>query len=367
LNESPCPNVRKYLKSQPRTDDQHGESLRKVRNPGDAKLATVSIIIPAYNEADTLPMLRQRITQTIDAHTEHTFELIIVDDHSSDETDRLLTEWSRSDRRVKIIRFARNAGSHAAWTAGLVRCTGDCAVLMAADLQDSPDTLSDMFTRWREEFDVVWATRSHRPGESLSTRCFSKLYWWIMRCTSIQHGPREGADFVLIDRKVINVYNTIGEKNTSLLSMLMWTGFRQTSIEAVKAARVAGKSKWTLTRKIKLVIDSIVSFSDLPIRMVSIVAAVFVVGAIVLGSTVIASRLLGATLMPTSTAAILCVLLFGFGCVLFALGILGEYLWRTFDQVRDRPRYIIERTANFNRSTAARHHSSEVVTTADDS
>lgn len=303
----------------------------------------VSVIIPAYNEAQTLPRLRDRLTAVLDGLREYRCEIVLVDDHSADATPALLEEWVQADARVRGLRFARNCGSHAALAAGLTHCRGDCAVLMAADLQDPPELIAELLTQWRSGQQVVWAARESRRGESLRTRLFSRLYWGLMRLVANHDVPPQGADVVLLDRVVIDTVNRIDERNTSLVSLLMWLGFRQTRISYVKQERAGGRSGWTFAKRLKLAIDSVVSFSSLPIRLTWLSGLLFLAGAASWLAACIGGRVTGAFAPPLLGAATIGLLLTGFGILLTFLGGVGEYVWRAYDEVRGRPRYVIER------------------------
>jgi dolichol-phosphate mannosyltransferase len=299
----------------------------------------VSVVIPAFNEEPTLPWLRARLTAVAAMLPEYDFEFLLVDDHSADATPRLLEAWTQADPRVRGLRLARNCGSHAAVTAGLVHCTGDCAVVMAADLQDPPELLAELLRQWRAGFEVVWAVRSGRRGVSWAGRVCSHLYWATMRRIALAETPRQGADVVLLDRKVIDAVGVIGEKNTSLLSLLVWLGFRQTHIPYVKVERVAGRSGWTFAKRLKLAIDSVVSFSTLPIRLTWLCGLLFLGGAVLWTTVAVA----GWARVGAVNALIVGLLLLGFGVLLTFLGAVGEYVWRAYDEVRGRPRYLVER------------------------
>ena len=181
------------------------------------------------------------------------------------------------------------------------------------------------------------------------------MYYRLMRWMALPEMPAKGADFLLIDRKVIDACNAISEKHTSLLAMILWMGFRQTSIEYVKQARHAGKSKWTLAKKLKLFVDSIVSFSYVPIRLMSLLGLLMAAGGFVYALAVVVGRLTGWVAAGTGFAALMTVLLVGQGAILIMLGILGEYLWRTFDEARGRPRYIIEEYVTSNGQASTPH------------
>jgi glycosyltransferase involved in cell wall biosynthesis len=299
----------------------------------------ISVITSFLNEVDNLPAWKQRVEAAF-AESGETYELVFVDDHSSDGSTVLVRNWSADDSLIQYIRLSRNCGSHAAFSAGLETCRGDCAILLAADLQDPPETIPRLLHEWQQGYNVVWAARSERLGESWSTKLFSSAYYRIMQRLALPDMPRQGADFVLLDRKVIDAYNAIPEKNTSFLAMILWLGFRQTTIAYVKEARAAGKSKWTFARKIKLLVDSIVSFSFAPIRFASYLGMLVSLSAFAFSIDVFVNALFGKPIEGYSS--LMMIVLWLGGIQLLILGILGEYLWRAFDQVRGRPYYIVE-------------------------
>ena len=307
-------------------------------------MTRLSIITAFLNEATNLPLFRDRVlelAQGLDVEV----EVILVDDHSLDASPVIAKQWVREDARVSYLRLSHNCGSHAAFSAGLARCSGDCAVLLAADLQDPPESVPELLTQWRKGHDVVWAVRSQREDERWTTILFANIYYWLMRRFALPDMPSKGADFLLVDRKVIDAYNSIPEKNTSFLAMILWMGFRQTSITYVKQARHRGTSKWTLGKKLKLFIDSMVSFSYVPIRIMSLLGLFMASGGFGYALVIIIGRIMGWVAAGTGFAALMTVLLVGQGGILLMLGILGEYLWRTFDEARGRPRYILEEFA----------------------
>jgi len=307
----------------------------------------VSVVTPVYNEQDNLPELAERVFAVADQLAERglSVELVLVDDCSRDRTPEIAQQLVSQSQRVQYIRFARNSGSHAALSAGLAACHGDCAMLMAADLQDPPELLPTFIEHWQAGHDVVWAVRAGRDGETLRTRAFARVYYWVMRKTALPNMPATGADFCLVDRKVIDAYCGIGEKNTSIMAMLLWLGFKQTSFDYVKQARHGGRSGWTLAKKIKLFVDSLVSFSYVPIRLMSALGMLMAFSGFCYAALVVFGRLAGWPALQTGTgfAALMTVLLVGQGTILLMLGVLGEYVWRSFDESRGRPRYVIER------------------------
>lgn len=315
----------------------------------------VSVVIPAYNEADTLSLLRERLTRVMDSLPDHDFEVVLVDDHSTDATPDLIHDWAHDDPRIRGLRFSRNFGSHAAFTAGLTECTGDCAALIAADLQDPPELLERLIAEWHDGHEVVWGVRARRQGESWKTLLFSRVYWAVVRTFALAETPKEGADSVLLDRRVIDAFTAIGEKNTSLLSLLMWIGFRQTRIRYVKGERAGGVSGWTLSKRLKLAIDSVVSFSSVPIRVTWLAGLLFLTAAGLWAVLAVVGASLGIVRVAPIASVMLGVMLLGFGVLLSCAGAIGEYVWRAYDESRDRPRYIIERRMGQMASPAPAH------------
>jgi polyisoprenyl-phosphate glycosyltransferase len=300
----------------------------------------ISILTPAFNEAANLPALYERLVDTMRA-IGGDWEWVIVDDHSRDETFAVIEALALRDSRVRGFRLARNSGSHVAITCGLHHVEGDAAVMMAADLQDPPETLASMVARWREGAQVVWATRRVRPGDP-SHRGFAALYYWIMRrVVGMTEMPARGTDFFLIDRVVLEAFRRFPERNVSVLALITWLGFRQESVEYDKQPRIAGQSGWTLSRKIKLVVDSVTSFSDFPIRICTYLGLTLMIAALV-------PLILSVALLPQLGGGILFLLslIVGLaGVQLLAVGIVGEYVWRALEESRRRPAYLIEAVA----------------------
>lgn len=311
-----------------------------------APFIKLSVVVAAFNEEGNIPLLYQRLVQlpwqTMGAEP----EIIFVDDHSRDNTPKILRELVQKDSRVRLLRFSKNFGSHKAFTAGLENCSGDAAVILAADLQDPPETIPELLERWRAGAKVVWAVRAARHGESAQTKTFSRLYWWLMRRYAEVQPPREGADFLLVDRRILEVLKTSPEKHTSLLALIQWMGFEQDFITYEKQARHSGSSKWTLRKKIKLALDSFISFSYAPVRLMSAAGLLFAFSGFIY-AMIVAVRAFAFGSPVQGWPALMCVVLMVSGVQLIMLGLLGEYMWRTFDETRGRPRYIVEERLNF--------------------
>jgi dolichol-phosphate mannosyltransferase len=298
----------------------------------------LSILTPAFNESVNLEQLHARITQTM-AALGGAWEWLIVDDHSRDDTFAVIQRIAAADPHVRGIRLARNSGSHIAITCGLHHVRGDAAVMMASDLQDPPETLGALLEKWRQGAQVVWAARRQRPGDAAHAG-FAAVYYWIMRhIVGMKEMPETGADFFLVDRVVIDAFRRCEERHASVFALIAWLGFKQEYIEYDKQPRAAGRSGWTLARKIKLVVDSVTGFSDAPIKACSI-----------LGTGLLAVGLLLFVVGLFSGAfTLLHALIVGLaGLQLLAVGVVGEYVWRALDESRRRPAFIIEASTEPN-------------------
>ena len=300
----------------------------------------ISIITPAYCEAENLPVLHTHLQAVLQKHAQP-WEWIVVDDHSSDHTFEVVSRLAQNHENISAIRLSKNCGSHVAVMAGLRLCSGQCAVVMAADMQDPPELIISMLAAWENGTQVVWAARRHREGETQTTLGFSRFYYWLMRnIVKIKNIPPRGADFFLIDKQVIQALNQFDENNISLLALLSWVGFRQQTIEYDKQARLHGQSGWSVSKKLKLVIDSITAFSFLPIRVMSVIGFLMALFGFLYAFVVLTNRFLNEPAQGWSSLMVV-VLVVG-GLQMLMLGILGEYLWRALDESRRRPRYLIE-------------------------
>jgi polyisoprenyl-phosphate glycosyltransferase len=311
----------------------------------------LSIITPAYNEAENLDAMYERLAAAL-AASDLDWEWVIVDDHSRDTTFAVTRALAARDVRVRGLRLARNSGSHTAISCGLHHVTGDAAVILAADLQDPPETLAAMLAEWRKGAQVVWAVRRTRAGETVPTLGFSRFYYFIMRhVVGMKEMPATGADFFLADRVVVDAFRRFPERHVSVLALVTWMGFRQTFIEYDKQARHAGQSGWTLAKKVKLVVDSVTGFSDFPIRLCSYAGVLLMTLGLLVGVAGVATwpNLGGAVLIA------LAVMLGIGGLQLVALGTIGEYVWRGLDESRRRPAFLVEEVAGTVTSPVAVH------------
>lgn len=301
----------------------------------------ISVIFPTYNEQDNISALYERLVAVTAGIQEHDFEFVFVDDCSTDETHFKLCTLREKDDRVHLIRFARNCGSHAAVDAGLAMCAGDIAIVLAADLQDPPEIIPRLVAQWEKGYRVVWGMREKRHGENFMTLVFSRAYYFMMnRLTDVKRPPT-GADVVLIDRSVIEAFKQSPEKNSSVFMLIAWLGFSQTYIEYVKEVRHTGISKWTFSKRLKMLFDSLISFSYAPLRFMSLMGAISAFAGLLYALVIFINAFRGIPVQGWATLMIVVLLLGGFQMAM--MGMLGEYLWRTYDETRGRPRYVIEK------------------------
>ena len=300
----------------------------------------VSIIIPVYFNEDNLIPLYNDIKEKFIDIIDYSYELVFVNDGSKDNSYSRLQELSNLDSNIKIINLSKNFGSHAAVLCGLANCTGDCAIVKAADLQEPTEILLEMINSWKNGNNVVLAVRESRD-EGFFQTFFAGLYYKLVQKMALPNMPDKGFDVYLIDRKVINVLVSLDEKNSALTGQILWCGFKTSKIYYNRLARSTGTSKWTLQKKIKLVMDTLFGFTDLPIKIVINFGLISIVGSTIWAAFTIYNKLSG-NIEVSGWTSLFIFQLFSFGVIMFTLGILGSYLWRTFDAARKRPPYIIE-------------------------
>lgn len=306
----------------------------------------LSIVIPCYYNELNIPVTTAELIHNetlFPADLE--FEYILVDDGSKDNTFAELKKFHEAyPHKVKIVKLAGNVGSHSAVLAGLQYVTGDCCTMISADLQDPPELIVKMYDYWLKGFRLVLANREDRE-DSFGQKLFANTYHYLIRKLAIKSIPPGGCDFALFDKKLVDVLISINEKNTNNLYLLPWMGFDHVSIPYTRRKRKIGKSRWTASKKIKLFIDSFVSFSFFPIRAISFLGLILGIVAFIYGVFVLIAKLFGMIELQGWTA-IMIVLLFVSAFQMLALGIIGEYVWRTLDAVRNRPNYIIDEVIN---------------------
>jgi dolichol-phosphate mannosyltransferase len=308
-----------------------GESSTEPRT-----LTLLSVVAPLYNEEETAVEFCER---TIAALGGLPFELVLVDDGSTDATPALLAQVAAGDERVRVISLSRNFGHQAAITAGLDHARGDATVMIDGDLQDPPEVILKMLQRWRTGSDVVFAVRRERPGETRMKLATARWFYRLFsRVAQVELEPNAG-DFRLLDRRALDALNSMRERDRFLRGMTSWVGFEQTSVDYERDPRFAGETKYTLRRMLRFGLDAISSFSNVPLQAATVLGFIFSIIAFLAIPVAIAFRVAG-EFVPGIATVLLVVLLLG-GIQLITVGIIGEYLGRVYDEVKGRPLYIV--------------------------
>ena len=308
-------------------------------------MSKLSIIVPVYWNSDTLMLLYQDMKEKI-LHKLEEYEIVFVDDGSGDNSWEIMNQIREMDENVRLVRLSRNFGEHAAILAGLSVCTGDCAVTKQADLQEDSELILQLYEKWKEGNKVVLAVRAERD-ESAVKKFFANLYYTLMRKLVVKDMPKGGFDCYLLDRQVIEVLLMLDEKNSALTLQVLWVGFKSDRVYFHRKNREIGKSRWTLSKKVKLVVDSMMSFSYFPVRFMSFLGSAYAIAAVVWGIVLVAQKVSGVEDMPGWTS-LMVLMLFSFGVIMVMLGLLGEYIWRALDASRNRPPFLIDETKGFD-------------------
>jgi dolichol-phosphate mannosyltransferase len=308
---------------------------------------SVSVIIPIFNEYEGVPFLVDSLNEFFGQHPDLNAEVIFVNDGSKDNTVERLSEMSHKTYRAKVISFSRNFGSHAALRAGIANASGDYICFNYADLQDPLELIVQMKELMEQGNDIVWAQRESTKV-SWGEKMFSKFYAYLMKKFAFKNFPEKGFDIVMFNKKVAAEVNKNVEANSSIFLQILGMGFQQTNITYKKRERKTGVSKWTLSKKIKLFIDSFVAFSYAPIRFVTIVGITFFFVGMLWTAYIIVRKIFFHDL-AAGWPALMSILMIGFGITNISLGIIAEYLWRTLDASRKRQVFIIDDIKELNK------------------
>ncbi len=305
-------------------------------------MSRVSVVVPVYCNAESLPDLHKRLASVADSAPSDSFEFLFVDDGSSDASWEVLRGLQAADPRVTLVKLSRNFGSNQALLAGLSHAQGDAIATLAADLQDPPELVLEMLSHWKAGRKVVLAARRNRFDPGL-TNLFADAFYALFRRFAIASMPRRGFDFFLIDRSVCELVNRIQENNTYLMGLILWLGFDPACVYYDRAARQQryGGSRWTGRRKVNYFVDSFVAFSYAPLRAASLLGLAIAALGVAYAVFVVVLRVTRGFEVQ-GWASLMVALLVLSGVQLFVTGVLGEYLWRTLDETRRRPRFIVE-------------------------
>jgi glycosyltransferase involved in cell wall biosynthesis len=300
---------------------------------------TYSIVVPVYNELESLPQLYQRL-QPVMKGTRETWELILVDDGSTDGSTEVIQGLAAKDRHVRPVIFARNFGHQIAITAGWDYARGDAVVIIDADLQDPPEAILELARKWKEGYDVVYAVRAERPGDSWFKRFTAALFYRIIyRITDVSI-PVDSGDFRLMDRKVVDVLKKMRERHRFPRGMSAWVGFRQIGVQYKRSPRYAGVTKYPFRKMLGLALNAITSFSYFPLQ-VATYFGFFSAGLAILAIPIVVYLRMAGIPQFTGQATTLIAVLFLGGIQLISLGVLGEYIGRLYDEAKGRPLYVV--------------------------
>lgn len=307
---------------------------------------TYSIIAPIYNEIENLPELHRRVKEVMDSSGEP-WELILVDDGSTDGSTQKIREIAQADKTVRPVIFARNFGHQVAITAGWDYARGDAVIIIDADLQDPPEVILELANKWKEGYEVVYAVRAEREGETWFKKFTAAMFYRLIYSITDVKIPVDTGDFRLMDRKVVNVLKQMKERHRFPRGMSAWVGFRQIGVQYKRAARVAGVTKYPFRKMLKLALNAITGFSYFPLQVATYFGFASAGVSIFAIPVVAAMRLAGSHFFEGQTTTLISVLFLG-GVQLISLGILGEYIGRLYDEAKGRPLYIVSEAPEEN-------------------
>lgn len=312
----------------------------------------LSIVIPVFNEEEVLPILFERLRALI-AKLECEVEVVFVDDGSRDRTAEIIEKAHTEDRRFKLVQFSRNFGHPAAITAGMDHATGDAVVLMDADLQDPPELILEMVARYREGYDVVQAKRASRKKDTFFKRTTAALFYRVMGMLTHQQMEENVGEFRLMSRSVVNAVSGMREHHRLVRGMVSWVGFRQTTVFFERPARSAGETKYPLSKMIRLSVDGVTSFSTAPLRIASFLGVASLVAGFCYAGYALYMRFVKGSVVQGWTSLVLINIFFS-SIVLLCLGVVGEYVGRIFEEVKNRPLYLVSRKLDGQTDTVAK-------------
>jgi len=312
----------------------------------------ISIVVPCLNEQEVLRETNRRLLAVLE-QLPLKFEILYVDDGSSDATPDILREFQALDERIRVVRFSRNFGHQLAITAGLEHASGDAVAILDADLQDPPEVLADFVAKWMDGFDVVYGVRAEREGETAFKRGTAKLFYRLMGKLSDTEIPADTGDFRLMSRQVVDALLAMPERDRFVRGMVSWLGFSQAAIPYRREARAAGATKFSLFKMMRFATDGVVSFSTLPLRLATWVGFA-ASGIAILGILItVIERLLGVEGLVKGWASLLVAILFLGGVQLICMGIIGEYVGRIYGESKRRPLYVVRERMGFQARCAA--------------
>ena len=300
----------------------------------------ITIVVPFLNEKDNLPVLLERVAGVF-APRQEDWELLLVDDGSTDGSAEWAVEQAQANRHVRVVRLSRNFGHQLAITAGLDRSDGDAVVVMDADLQDPPETIGAMVDKWSEGFEVVYAVRRSRAGETWMKKFLAAGFYRVFRRLAKVNVPMDAGDFRLVDRCVVDALREMRELHRFMRGLTCWVGFRQASVEYDRAARFAGETKYPVWKSARLAFDAITSFSASPLRWIAVLGVGICLLAVLWVLIVIVQAVVRPDTLQRGWASIVAAIVFLSGIQLVSIGLLGQYVSRIFEEGKRRPLYLV--------------------------
>lgn len=309
----------------------------------------ISVVIPMYNEEAVIEECYKRLKNILISLKNYSYEMIFVNDGSKDKTLELLEEIAKQDDNVKIISFSRNFGHQAAVTAGLKEVTGDAILIIDADLQDPPELIPEMLKLWEDGNEVIYGKRKSRKGESAFKLFTAKMFYKTLNALSDVEIPKDTGDFRLVDRKVVDVINSLPEHNKFLRGLFSWVGYKQKPYEYERQERFAGKTKYPLKKMLKLASDGIISFSSKPLKMIGTIGIISIVISIIILIYALISYFFKLNSLSSGWTSIMVTVTFFAGVQLLSIWIMSEYIGRVYDETKNRPQYIIDKKINIEK------------------
>ena len=311
----------------------------------------VSVVIPMYYEEEVAKECYEKVSNVLkNLEEKYDYEIIFVNDGSKDKTLEILKDIAKDDKRAKIISFSRNFGHQAAVTAGLKEVSGDAIVIIDADLQDPPELIPQMLELWEQGNEVIYGKRKTRKGESAFKLLTAKMFYKTLNALSDVEIPKDTGDFRLVDRKVVDVINSLPEHNKFLRGLFSWVGFKQEAYEYERQERYAGKTKYPLKKMLKLASDGIISFSTKPLKLVGALGIVSIIISIILLIYALISYIFKLNQLSAGWTSIIVAVTFFAGVQLLSLWIISEYIGRIYDESKGRPQYIVDKKINFDKN-----------------
>ena len=301
----------------------------------------ITIIVPSYNEEESIPYLYDRLNAMMNSLNNYEFEVLFVNDGSKDKTLELIKELRDKDKRISYVNFSRNFGKETAMIAGLDYATGDCVIFIDADLQDPPELIPELIKYWEEGYDDVYAKRNSRKGETFLKKFTSKMYYKVLQSLTRVEIQKDTGDFRLLDRRCVNALKKLRESQRCSKSMFSWIGYKKKEVGYDRDPRIAGKTKWNYMKLIDLAIDGITAFTTSPLRVSTFLSIPTYLGFLIyLIYAIVKAVKTGIAIQPVQVLILLT--LFFFGTIMLLIGIIGEYLGRIFNETKNRPLYFVD-------------------------